>query len=328
VREVPEARFKGWQPPDYRVGGDGKVEGAEPGEHHNWGRWGSDDQRGTANLMTPERVAAAAALVRTGRRFSLGLPIGGVETPTHRPPVGHYFSNTAGDFVLGDAPAGLQTSDDYVMMALQASTQIDGFGHFGGDGFLYNGYWAGLVSARSGARRLGIHHLADGFVGRAVLLDVARHLGVDRLEDRFRVGPDLLDVVSEAQGVTVGEGDVLLVRTGWLGWWLGQAEKSYDHTAEPGLGASTVPWLAERGVALLATDTTAVEVMVPAEGERPLALHVSALRDLGMPLGELFDLDHLGDDCAADGVYECFFVASILPVVGGVGSPVNPIAIK
>jgi len=328
VREVPQAKFRGWEPPSYRVDERGKVEGATPGEPNNWGRWGDDDQRGTLNLLTPDRVAQAAALVRTGERFPLGLPIGGVPTPSHRPPVSHLFSNVAGDYVLGDAPAGLQTSDDYVMMALQASTQVDGFGHFGGDGFMYNGFWAGLVSARSGARRLGVHHFGDGFVGRGVLLDVARHVGVERLDPMFRVGPALLEATAGAQGVEVRSGDLLLVRTGWLGWWLAQDDKTDPVRDEPGVSAKAVPWIAERDVALLATDTTAVEVMAPEEGERPLALHVAALRDLGMPLGEMFDVDALAAACASDGVWEFFLSIGVLPVVNGVGSPVNPIAVR
>jgi kynurenine formamidase len=89
-----------------------------------------------------------------------------------------------------------------------------------------------------------------------------------------------------------------------------------------------VPWLAEHDVAFLATDTLAVEIVPPEEGVPPMALHVGALRDLGLLLGELFDLDALAADCAADGVYECFLVAAPLPVVNGVGSPLNPIAIK
>ena len=93
-------------------------------------------------------------------------------------------------------------SDDYIVMALQASTQLDGFGHVGGDSTLYNGYWAGLVTATGGARRLGVHHLArTASSAAAVLLDVARHLGVEHLEPGFPIGPDELDGAATAQGV-------------------------------------------------------------------------------------------------------------------------------
>src|SRR6478752_9633458 len=113
-------------------------------------------------------------------------------------------------------------------MAVQASTQVDGFGHVGGDATLYNGYWAGLVTATGGARRLGIHRLARGIVGRAVLLDVARHLDMEHLDPGFPIGPDELDGAATAQNVQVGAGDIVLVRTGQVGWKLGLAPGSPD----------------------------------------------------------------------------------------------------
>lgn len=332
MRTLPDPPLAPWSPPDYTVGADGKVAGAVPGAQNNWGRWGGDDQRGAANLLTPERVAAAARLVRTGKRFSLGLPIGGPPAPgSYRAEPLHLYKYAAGDGVLrGDSVAGsIQGSDDYVVMALQASTQIDGFAHVGSNHLLYNGYWAGLVSATGGARRLGVHHLADGIVGRMVLLDVARHLGVAHLEPGFAIGPDELDSTAAAQGVDVRGGDVVLVRTGHVGWRLGEGRGSpATDRDEPGLSVRSVPWLHAHDVAMIATDTTACEVVPPEPGTRFLEFHVGVLRDLGVPIGELFDLDELGDDCATDGVYEGLFVAMPMPIVGGAGSPLNPLAVK
>ena len=331
MREVPEEPLAAWTPPSYRVTAAGKVEGATAGQPNNWGRWGDDDQKGTANLLTPERVAAAAALIRTGKRFPLGIPIAEA-APGYRPPPLHLFQRSTAERVVGvEGPAGLQVSDDFIVMALQASTQLDGFGHFAYEDLLYNGYWAGLVSTGTGARRLGIHRMAEGIVGRGVLLDVARHQGVDRLEKGFAVGSDLLDATAGAEGVEVGAGDVVIVRTGHIGWWYALEDKSEflaGGPAEPGLSPDSVPWFHEHDVAMVATDTLAAEVL-PADPDRPLlSFHLGALRDLGLPIGEMFDLDELAADCAADGVYEFFFVAMPLPVVGGVGSPINPVAIK
>jgi kynurenine formamidase len=328
MRQVPEKKLSPWEPPSYRVDAHGKLEGATPGDPNNWGRWGDHDQKGTANLLTPDRVATAARLIRTGRRFALGLPIG-PETPGYRPAPLHLFRWSGSDFVVGDSLGGLQISDDYVVMALQATTQLDGFGHFGGDHSFFNGYWAGLISTRSGARRLGIHHLAaEGIVGRGVLLDAARHSGVERLEKGFAIGPELLEEIAGAQRVEVGAGDVVLVRTGHLGWWFALRNRSEFTGGEPGLSVRCLPWLHERDVAMVATDTLSVEVLPPEEGRPVLGFHKGALRDLGLLLGELFDLDELAEDCASDGVYEFFFAAMPLPMVGGVGSPINPLAIK
>ncbi|TMK66687.1 MAG: cyclase family protein [Actinobacteria bacterium] len=321
MRPVPEPVVPAWSPPAYEVDGDGKVVGAQPGSPNNWGRWGDHDQRGTLNLITPERIVAAARLIRTGKRFSLALPIG-LPSPAGRQPPIHLIRATTGDSVLG-AP-GLQFSDDWIVMALQASTQLDGLSHIGADDLLYNGFWGGVVTAREGARRLGIHHLADGVVGRGVLLDVAGHAGVARLAREEVIESDRLEEVAQAQGVAVMPGDALLVRTGYLGWAMETGER--EPNREPGISRQAVPWLAERDVALLATDTPAVEVWRDTSDDRPL--HVRTLRDLGLLLGELFDLDELAADCAADGVYEFFFAAMPLPVVNAVGSPLNPVAIK
>ena len=321
MRDVPDPKIKAWSPPTYEVDERGKVVGATPGEPNNWGRWGDDDQRGCFNLLTPERISAAATLARTGKRFSLALPIGGpTPMPGFRPPPMHFFKQTTGDFVLGDGR--LQYSDDFVVLALQVSTQLDGFGHVASGDVLYNGFWAGLITSSSGARRLGVHHLADGIAGRAVLLDVARHLDVECVEPGVAIESDVLEATAAAQGVDVGPGDILLVRTGHLGRLLaGDA----DSGSAPGLTHRALPWLHERDVAMVACDNLAVEVLPP---EGALPFHVGALRDLGLMLGELFDLDALAADCAADGVYECLLVAPPLPVVNAVGSPLNPIAIK
>jgi kynurenine formamidase len=238
----------------------------------------------------------------------------------------------AGDAVLGGSRGGaaFPVSDDYVVMALQASTQIDGFGHVGGGATLYNGYWAGLVNATAGARRLGIHKLAQGIVGRAVLLDVARHLGVEHLEPGFPIGADELDGAAAAQNVAVGPGDIVLVHTGHISWKLALAptDPAARNRHEPGIGMGAIPWLHDHDVAMIATDTAACQV-VPAEGGAEfLTWHVAALRDLGLLVGELFDLHELAADCAADGVSEGFFVAAPLPIVGASGSPLNPIVMK
>jgi kynurenine formamidase len=332
VRDIPDPPFTGWDPPEYRVDTDGKVVGAVPGAHHNRGRFGELDQIGTANLLTPERIAAAAALVKTGKRFSLALPIGPPTPGGYRSEPLHFYGMAAGDAVLGGGRGGaaFPVSDDYVVMALQASTQIDGFGHVGGDATLYNGYWAGLVTATSGARRLGIHHLARGIVGRAVLLDVARYLGVEHVEPGFPIGPDELDAAAAAQRVTVGAGDIVLVHTGHISWKMGldRSDPGAHDRTEPGISIGAIPWLHDHDVAMIATDTAACQV-VPAEAGEPfLTWHVAALRDLGLLVGELFDLDELAADCAADGVSEGFFVAAPMPVVGASGSPLNPIVIK
>jgi kynurenine formamidase len=323
MREVPDGPVAAWTPPSYTVDEHGKVLGAQPGTPNNWGRWGDDDQRGTANLLTAERVAAGAALVRSGKQFALGVPITSRGArPGGRPLPIHLWAMTAGDGVLNTG--NLNSSDDWIVMALQGSTQLDGLAHFGLDDALYNGWWAGLVTAGGGAKRLGLHNVANGLCGRGVLLDVARHVGVEHLERGFEIGPALLDETAAAQGVEVRAGDLLFVRTGYLADYLADP----TGRAEPGLDDDCVSWLHEHDVAVVAADNQAVQYVGAVPGKSPFRFHVATLRDLGLYLGEILDLDALAADCAQDGVYEGFCVTSILPVVNSVGSPINPIFLK
>ena len=326
VSDVPEEPVGGWEPPSYRVDEYGKVVGAVPGSPHNWGRWGPDDQIGCANLMTPETVRAAAAMVRTGRSFSLGLPIGGPTTGAVPTPMVLRTSAT-GDAVLDPPTAHPAYSDEILVMGTQTYTQLDGLAHVADDDTMYNGYWAGLVSAGRGAKRLGIHRLKQGVIGRGVLLDIARHLGVDRVPAETEIGPDLLDSVLFATGLATRPGDVLLVRTGVLGGWDG-IRGSLGVAPQAGLAPEAVGWIAERDLVLVGADNSAVEALDASAGSWRIPFHISALRDLGLLLAELLWLDDLAADCSLDGVHEFMFVAQPLPIVGGAGSPLNPMAIK
>ena len=325
MREVHDVPLTSWMPPEYVVDSDGKVEGATPGKVHNWGRWGANDQLGTANLLTPERRVAAAALVRSGRTVSLGLPVGGHEpNPGTRSEILHFFRRTTADHLLGDTAAfDLQTSDDVVFLPLQGSTQLDGHAHFAKDDVLYNGYWAGLVTAQSGARRLGIHNQAGGIVGRGVLLDIPSVEDIDPFG--AQIGPELLERAEQAASLTVGAGDIVLVRTGFLGAWLANPDQR-NRRRQAGLTHETATWLASRDVAMVAADNRTVESIPASDGHAVLSFHVAALRDLGLLLGELFDLDELARACAEERRHEFLFAAMPFPLVNGVGSPLNPLA--
>jgi len=191
----------------------------------------------------------------------------------------------------------------------------------------YNGYPAAEVSSR-GAARNGIEHFAT-VATRGVLLDVPRALGREHLLPGEAIGPDLLGQVCDHQGVSVEQGDIVLVRTGDMarrrglpGW------DGYSAGDAPGLSLHSAPWLAERDVTGVASDTWGIEVR---PNEIPGAfqpLHLVLLVSMGLLLGEIWYLDELAADCAADGVYEFLLVAPALVIPGAVGSPVNPQAIK
>jgi len=337
-RTQPANYAKSWSSPGYTVDDRGKVVGGyTPRDPNNWGRWGDDDQRGTQNLIGPEQRVAAAALVRTGKIFSLALPLS-ADAPVYppRPAPQRLVTMTGSDAVVG-SPAnatapGFQWSDDILMMATHGSTHWDGLAHAMHQDSLYNGFWAGNVTAIEGCGVLGIEQQRDCFVGRGVLVDVARNQGVDALPARQVITPQMLDDALAAQRVHLNSGDILLVRTGHLSrWWTRPADQTpMEYFIDsPGIGRDNIPWLHEHGIAALACDTIGVEPLIPEDSEeRGLPLHVGCLVDLGLTLGELWVLDELAADCATDGTYEFMLAAQPMNLPGGMGSPLNPIALK
>lgn len=298
------------------------------GKVSNWGRWGPEDERGTLNFITPDVVRRAAALVRRGVVFSLGLPFG-----AEGPQIGqggrvnplHLMTATEGR--LGADPDGLRYSDDVIVMPLQCATQWDSLAHVYYGGQLYNGHPAATLTA-AGAARNGIDKIAGGIVSRGVLLDVARTRGVERVPPGQAIGPADLEAAERQARVRVGTGDVLLVRTGHLQVFTIDGDRVGYMRQSPGLGVACVEWLHAREVAAVATDTNAVEVLPFEDPAVPLPVHALCIRDMGLTLGEMFDLEELAADCSRDGVYEFLLSAPPLRVTGGVGSPLNPLAVK
>jgi kynurenine formamidase len=295
----------------------------------NWGRWGDADELGTLNLLDGDAVRRGVACVRTGHRFSLA-----VRLDQHSPQIGSIPGriNPLRTMIALNTPLtgeadGFCTSDDVVTMGVQAGTHWDALSHVSYSGFLYNGFPADTVTVESGAARCGIDKVRS-VVGRAVLLDVARAVGVDRLAGGHAITAEELDAALDLASTAVGAGDIVLVRTGNMQLYKARNRQAYAGGEQPGLSMQTVPWLRERDVAAVATDTIALEVF-PGEDERLLLpVHLLHLRDMGLTQGQNFDLEALADDCAADGRYEMLLEASPLPFVGGLGSPVNPVAVK
>jgi kynurenine formamidase len=303
----------------------------------NWGRWGPDDEIGSWNLVTPEKVVEAAACVRRGQVFSLSLPFGS-SGPSQDPIPGrgnaiHLMQMTGTDVAAGVQdrafPGSGKFADDWVVMNLSTSTQWDGFCHVFHEGFAYNGVPSTAVSSW-GARRNSVTRLKDRVATRGVLLDIPRLHGVDWCEPGIAIAPEDLDAAARAQGVEVLPGDAVLVRTGQLaqvasvGSWRGYAGTG----TAPGLGVRCGRWLAEREVAAVATDTWGLEVFPYETPDTIAPLHQIILTHCGITIGEMFDLEALAADCAEDGVYEFFLVAPVLPLDGAVNTPVNPQAIK
>ncbi|AQA04618.1 cyclase [Mycobacterium sp. MS1601] len=299
----------------------------------NWGRWGPDDEIGTANLIEPGTVLRAASLVRTGQVYPLALPLdrNGPQTGqglTGRSNIQHYMARDGGDIA---AAAGLEPrfdgTDDVVQLYLQAGTQWDALAHAFYDNQMYNGRPTTDVTS-AGAARNAVTGLADRAVGRGVLLDVARDEGVQWLEPGTGIDSGDLQRCADRQGVEVGAGDFLLVRTGQLaqvrdrGSWA-----DYAGGDAPGLSVDATRFLCSRDVAAVAADTWGLEVR-PSEGGLVNPVHVLLMVNAGIHLGEMWDMEALAADCAADNTYEFLVVAPPLNITGAVGSPVTPLAIR
>ena len=297
----------------------------------SWGLWGEEDRFGCLNLLTPERARAAAALVRKGAVFALNLeyelpdpPLFGRQAPKHE--------------VLGEGG-----HDDVLTFNTQSSSQWDGFRHVQHP---VHHHYNGVADADHGIA----HWAARGLAGRAVLVDVARHREIDASAPE-PITPEDLDATLAAQGTTVEVGDVLLLRTGWTAWYRTldpEARRALPGSFRaPGLrpGSDMLRWLWDHHVAAVGADNPALEIWPPGshltkeqrdeiraanDPERmpELFMHTALLPLLGIPIGELWDLDALAADCAADGVYVGLFTSAPLRVAGGVASPPNALVLK
>ena len=217
----------------------------------NWGRWGPDDARGTLNFLTPERVAAAASLVRSGRTVSMAIPIDKTAGPDNPQPAYHFMTR------MHDVPvseSGLSFGMCFLGMASHGDchTHIDAPNHVAYRGQLYNGKPASTLTSL-GSDWGGVDTYATGLVGRGVLLDAARHRGVAWLEPGDAVDREELEAIEKSQGVRLGEGDILVFRTGHharrlaLGAWSNDEPPVGEGKA--GLAVDTVPWMHERRIA-------------------------------------------------------------------------------
>jgi kynurenine formamidase len=293
----------------------------------NWGRWGDDDEIGTLNLITDDVVKAAAKEIKTGKRLALGIAM-----DEDGPQMGAIpgRDNPRREMIMVDTPltgdpSDFTTSDDKVAMGVQAATHWDALAHVSYEGKLYNGVPSSVITD-TGAARMGIDKIRT-IVSRGVLLDVAKAKGVDRLEGGYPITGDDLDAAADLGKVEVKPGDIVLVRTGQMQWFLeGDRERYGVPAAGPSL--QTVQWFRDHDVAAVATDNITFEVYPCEREDAMLPVHLLHLVDMGMTQGQNWNLEELAADSADDGRYSFFLDASPLPLTHAVGSPVNPIVVK
>jgi kynurenine formamidase len=305
--------------------------------YRNWGRWGADDVLGTLNHIRPAKLVEAAALVTEGRVISLSQafdtdgPQRGWRRRTN--PV-HTMTDTGTDAERGSQgfPHGIGGADDVIAMPLQCSTQWDGLGHIFDRGLAWNGRRAGDVVTSDGDLVTGIEHAVSSLVSRGVLLDVGRHLQPEsgELPDGYAITVADLESCIAAQGPSsrVGTGDIVVVRTGQLARVRRDGWGEYAGGPAPGLSLTTAGWLHDSEIAAIATDTWGFEVR-PNEFDVPAfqPLHQVVIPNIGLTIGEMWDLEELSTACAGLGRYDFLLSAPPLKITGAVGSPINPVAI-
>ena len=288
----------------------------------NWGRWGEDDELGTLNELGTDEIVNAAALVRTGERVSLSLAMDTEKRIDNPNPAVHKMMQLHDT----DPGSGLRFATDYVGADYHhdAHTHIDALCHVAFEGTLYNGRPAGSYT-RDGAAANTIEVVEQGLVGRGVLLDVPRLRGVPWVEPGDHIFAEDLEGAERAQGVTFGKGDILLVRTGHnrrlsdLGPWDTAEEKA-------GLHPTTTRLLGDRRIAALGSDGNSDTAPSTTEGVG-FPIHALALNAMGLHLLDYLQFEELAAACERNGRWEFLFVGAPLRIVGGTGSPLNPIAI-
>lgn len=314
-------------------------------ELKNWGRWGADDQRGTLNLIKPEHRVAAARLVTEGRTVSCARDL--VTAYGHPDNCAQMYYVASGEGAQKADPSipptalgfgDLGSAVEFVGLVYHGInvTHIDALAHLFWKGKIYNDRPAGMVTSEHGALWASVTEMSEGIVSRGVLLDIPRVEGIDALEGGRAVTPADLEAAEKAQGVQVGPGDIVLLRTGR--WHQGSSATgssteyadAHDHARwgqMAGWHQACLPWLKQRDVAVIGSDGPQ-ETIPPIYPEALGAtVHVYALNSMGMPLIDNCDLERLGEVCADLGRWEFQFVISPLRVVGGSGSPINPVAV-
>jgi len=281
-------------------------------------KWGKDDQRGTANMMTAQSVAQAAKLIKTGEVFELGA----ILSPDTR----ESFINEGRQFniytkVSPPIPNARQVQEELVITELgQIGTQIDAFSHqMWGDSF-YNCFKLGEIGSRNGFKKLGVEHIGSLFT-RGVLIDVAALKGVDMLPTSYMITPADLQQALAKSGQKLMPGDTIVIRTGWSKL-MGKDNQRYGRE-NPGLGIAAAQWLVTQNPLMVAADNCCIEVR-PSEPGHSLPVHAMMIIQHGIYLLENLELEKL----AAAGATEFAFIVQPLKIKGGTGSAVAPIAVR
>jgi kynurenine formamidase len=286
-------------------------------ELSNWGRWGKDDQIGTVRLITPAKRREAVFLVKDGYSVSLARNVETEKAADNPSPFRHTMLST------GAHPDGQFVLDEYrVSYHGYAHTHMDALCHMAWKGKMYNGFPQTDITSH-GAKELAITGYKSGIVTRGVLIDIPRLKNIPFLEPGTAIYPEDLDAWEKKTGTKVLSGDVVFIRTGR--WARRQSKGPWDPGQIAGLYASCAKWLKQRDVAMIGSDA-ATDVMPSRVPGVVQPMHQLLLVAMGTPIFDNCDLEELASAAAARKRWTFLLAAAPLPVPGGTGSPLNPIA--
>ncbi len=287
-------------------------------ELSNWGRWGKDDQLGALNLITPAKRKQAALEVKEGASVSLARNTNSDADADNPNPYQHTMN-------LSGASDGQWAVDTFsILFHGYQHTHMDSLCHIFYQGKMYNGFSQQEVTAK-GAQKLAITNLKQGIFTRGILMDLAALKGVPYLEPGVAIYPADLDAWEKKAGIKVGPGDAVFIRTGR---WARRAVKGgwdAETTGAAGLHASCAHWLKQRDVAILGSDA-ASDVLPSGIDGVTHPVHLLTLAAMGVHIFDNCDLEALSEATAKRKRWAFLMTAAPIPITGGTGSPLNPIA--
>lgn len=286
-------------------------------------KWGDDDTIGSANLISLENTLNAAKLIKLGKSQPLGIVIDS-DTPAFAPRslnLQIVQPNQQGGQKLEQFGYPANYNDDIIQTWLGIGSQIDGLGHLGEGGLYYNCLDEKEISVITGLTKLGVHDIPP-LVGRGVVVDMAKHFGKDVLAAGENFGEAEIKAAAEAQGVTIGKGDIVLFHTGWTDGML-ESDPTAWVSGEPGLNVNGARYLASLDVMAVGADTWGVEPIPPAKGDGAFYGHVVLLQENGIYILETMNTGLL----VRDGVTEFMFVLGQARIRGTVQMIINPVAL-
>jgi kynurenine formamidase len=284
-------------------------------ELSNWGRWGKDDQRGTLNLMTPAVRKEALTLARDGVTVSLAHTVDKEQAADNPRPVGQQMTLDSAGHAM-----------DLYTIWYHGSviTHIDSLCHYSFQGKIYNGFEKSIIAQGPGCVQNGIENQKNGIMTRGILVDMPLMKNVPYLEPGTPVTAADLEAWEKFAGITVRAGDALFLRTGR---WAQRAQKGPWNVAanSAGFHASVLPWLKARDVGLLGNDAV-TDVQPSGVKDSPRPIHQVAIVAMGLPLIDVMDLEAVSKEAASRKRWEFLLTAAPVPLLGGTGFPLNPIA--